>query len=209
MARLLEVGILIGVVYGLPLVDRPELMISAPILLTMLFGVVVVVTQPATVFGRAAAPPDRGSIRAILASATIGQTIAVAEFAHADHHFQSAASAAIGLTAMVGGLALRLAAIRTLGRFFTSDVRILPDQRLLTDGVYAHVRHPSYTGAWMGFMGCAVFLGAPIGATVIGVALLAAYVYRIHVEEQALLRAFGDEYRTYQARSRRLIPRLW
>ena len=38
---------------------------------------------------------------------------------------------------------------------------------------------------------------------------LPAYVFRIRVEEAALEEALGDEYRAYEARTRRLIPWIW
>ncbi|KAJ8480995.1 hypothetical protein ONZ51_g6289 [Trametes cubensis] len=45
--------------------------------------------------------------------------------------------------AMSGGL-LRLACYRTLGRFFTYEITIRQDHRLVTSGPYSIVRHPSY-----------------------------------------------------------------
>ncbi len=38
---------------------------------------------------------------------------------------------------------------------------------------------------------------------------LVPLLYRIHVEETALLRLLGECYRTYAAQHKRLVPRVW
>src|SRR5262249_19250389 len=74
--------------------------------------------------------------------------------------------AALGLCFIAGGLALRIWAIGTLGRAFTSTVQIQKGQVLVSTGPYRLVRHPSYLGAYGTFLGCAVFLQAWIGLVV-------------------------------------------
>jgi len=52
----------------------------------------------------------------------------------------------VGCALICSGSALRVACYRELGRFFTWDLSIKPDQRLITTGPYSIVRHPAYTG---------------------------------------------------------------
>ncbi|KAF7304093.1 hypothetical protein MIND_00640800 [Mycena indigotica] len=52
----------------------------------------------------------------------------------------------LGVALVVAGSIFRLAAFRALGELFTFDLTIHPNHRLVTDGPYAYVRHPSYTG---------------------------------------------------------------
>ncbi|EPQ51452.1 ICMT-domain-containing protein [Gloeophyllum trabeum ATCC 11539] len=54
-----------------------------------------------------------------------------------------------GVTLMVLGCVLRKWCYRTLGRLFTFEVSIDPSHRLVTEGPYAYVRHPSYTGIFL------------------------------------------------------------
>ena len=62
---------------------------------------------------------------------------------------------------LAAGIAVRLWAIRTLGRFFSSAVRLQDDHALIVTGPYAIVRHPSYLGAFLVFIGIALlFEGA-------------------------------------------------
>lgn len=51
-----------------------------------------------------------------------------------------------GVCVFVIGLAVRLYSILYLGRFFTINVAIATDHRLIDSGPYRFVRHPSYTG---------------------------------------------------------------
>jgi protein-S-isoprenylcysteine O-methyltransferase Ste14 len=104
------------------------------------------------------------------------------------------------------GFAFRLWAIRHLGKFFTVDVGIQPDHRVIQDGPYRIVRHPSYTGAMIAMTGIACLTFNWLGFVVIVVCCFAAYALRISVEESVLVSHLGDDYRRYAARTKRLIP---
>ena len=92
------------------------------------------------------------------------------------------------------GMLWRWYAIATLGRFFTATVMIQPGQRIVTTGPYRFLRHPSYSGVLliMAGMGCMIGNWGSILFVVSG--LLFPLLYRIAVEEQEMLSAFGDEY---------------
>ena len=112
----------------------------------------------------------------------------------------------VGIFLIASGLILRWIAIFQLKRFFTMNVSIAEDHQLIQSGLYAHVRHPSYTGALVSFLGLGLAYANWASVLVIFVPVLGAFLYRIKVEEEALTSAFGDQYREYAARSRRLIP---
>lgn len=117
---------------------------------------------------------------------------------------------AAGLVLMWAGIALRQwAAIVLLGRFFTVDVRVQPDQPVIDRGPYRYVRHPSYSGMITMFLGMGLALGNWLSLLVLAVVPTAGLVVRIHVEERVLLNAVGEPYRQYAASRRRLIPGLW
>jgi protein-S-isoprenylcysteine O-methyltransferase Ste14 len=112
----------------------------------------------------------------------------------------------IGLVVMVIGLVLRNWAIIKLGRFFSRIVTIEIGQRLVTDGPYRWLRHPSYTGMLLMYAGINLALGTWLGALAgLGLVFIAT-VYRIQVEEKALVELFCDEYRAYMQRTWRLFP---
>jgi protein-S-isoprenylcysteine O-methyltransferase Ste14 len=115
----------------------------------------------------------------------------------------------IGLVLMGTGVALRHWAVALLGQFFTSDVRVHRGQAVVETGPYRWVRHPSHTGMLITFLGVGLAPGswAALGALVVLPTI--ALVYRIRVEERALLDGLGDPYRRFAASRSRLVPGLW
>ena len=111
----------------------------------------------------------------------------------------------VGLLLMVVGVALRWYSIYVLGVSFTCEVATRAGQHVMQSGPYRWVRHPSYTGGLLTVRGILICCLNWVSLVAIVLALF-GYSYRIHVEEQALADALGDEYRTYTRRTRRLIP---
>lgn len=114
-----------------------------------------------------------------------------------------------GVALFVIGLLLRWWAIITLGRFFTVDVTIEPDHELVERGPFRLVRHPSYTGVLLGFVGLALTLGNWAALLVILVPIGAAFIHRMNVEEIALSGALGSQYTDYMRRTKRLVPFIY
>jgi len=112
----------------------------------------------------------------------------------------------LGLALMLTGLGLRAYAIRQLGRYFTPEVAILPGQHVVDKGLYRYLRHPSYTGTFITILGYGLALTNGLSLAILLVLPGLAYAFRMRVEEAALREAFGDEYRDYMRRTKRLIP---
>jgi len=115
----------------------------------------------------------------------------------------------LGIVLFIAGLAIRWYAIVRLGRFFTVNVAIAADHRLIDTGPYRVVRHPSYTGALMAFLGLGLCLANWVSLALILVPIFLVFLRRMHIEEAALLQAFGDQYRDYMRRTKRLIPAIY
>src|SRR5215469_755366 len=116
------------------------------------------------------------------------------------------APVAVGLTVLAAGVALRTWAILTLGRLFKFVVVIQDGHRVVASGPYRLLRHPSYTGALVAFLGVGIALDNWLSMLTLVVLPLAAILVRIHVEEAELARALGHEYQAYAHRTRRLVP---
>ena len=114
-----------------------------------------------------------------------------------------------GLVLIVLGMVLRFIAIGTLGKFFTVDITIQEEQTLLTNGVYKFIRHPSYSGSLLSFLGFGFSQNNWVSLFVIFVPVLLAFLYRIKLEEKMLLEQFGQAYREYKQKTRRLIPGIY
>jgi protein-S-isoprenylcysteine O-methyltransferase len=115
----------------------------------------------------------------------------------------------LGMLLCIAGIVLRWYSIFYLGRFFTVDVAIATQHKLIDSGPYRSIRHPSYTGALMVFAGFGLCLGNWLSILAITLPIFGAFLWRIRVEEHALLAALGDDYRAYIRRTKRLIPLIY
>jgi protein-S-isoprenylcysteine O-methyltransferase Ste14 len=116
---------------------------------------------------------------------------------------------AIGLCVLAAGVAFRTWAMLTLGRLFKFVVVIQDDHRVITSGPYRLLRHPSYTGALVAFLGAGIALDSWLSIVALGVIPLLAILVRIRKEEAELANGLGPDYTTYASRTRRLVPGLW
>ena len=120
-----------------------------------------------------------------------------------------AAAFAVGMVLLVAGVALRVWSFRVLGQYFTFAVMVSPDQPVVTRGPYRVLRHPGYAGGLLAIAGIGVVNGNWAGLASVVLLWLALIVWRIHVEESALLTALGRRYRAYAAHHKRLVPLVW
>ena len=150
---------------------------------------------------------DRGSRTLLIASVWLGVAVGVGlSFTQASVIGPlRVLLLALGTAAMLAGVALRWSAIRTLGRSFTTAVAVRADQAVVESGPYRWVRHPSYTGGLITVSGCLIACANAVSLIAIVIPLL-GYLYRMRVEEQALMAGLGAPYRDYMQRTKRLIP---
>jgi protein-S-isoprenylcysteine O-methyltransferase len=113
---------------------------------------------------------------------------------------------AVGLSLITLGSLLRRYCFRTLGQYFTGDVRARSDQPVIRAGPYRLVRHPSYTAGMMMFIGIGLALGSWFSFILLTIATIATYCYRVVVEERALLDAIGEPYHSYMKETKRFVP---
>ncbi len=132
----------------------------------------------------------------------------------------------IGLAFIVSGTALRIVCYRRMQKNFTFQLALRDDHKLVTDGPYSYVRHPSYTGA------CAVIVACPlyslgrgswwaeyalpscspwilVGVSQVILAAIALYgtISRCEVEDDVLKRHFKDEWVRWSEKTPyRLVP---
>jgi protein-S-isoprenylcysteine O-methyltransferase Ste14 len=112
----------------------------------------------------------------------------------------------IGLILIIAGVVVRFTAIRTLGKFFTVNLAIDNEHSLIDTGFYKYIRHPSYTGSLLSFLGLAVYFNNWICLPVILVPIITVFIFRINIEEKLLIQQPGLNYSEYIKRTKRLIP---
>jgi protein-S-isoprenylcysteine O-methyltransferase Ste14 len=114
-----------------------------------------------------------------------------------------------GLLLILAGLAIRWIAIFTLRKYFTVDVSVRSDHKIVTTGVFKYVRHPSYSGSLLSFLGLGVTTLNWVGGLIIFVPIVIAFIYRINIEEKVLMAFLGGQYKQYCAGTKRLIPKIY
>jgi protein-S-isoprenylcysteine O-methyltransferase len=157
---------------------------------------------------RFAQSDDRGSMWTIWIAVGVGLACAYAlrSVHFAEIRLPGGLVRALAVALLLAGLVIRWVAIVTLGRHFTVDVAIRPDHALVRRGPYRLVRHPSYTGLLLAFLGLGVFSGSVLGLVGLMAPITWAVWSRIAIEERALHAALGGAYADYCARTKRLIP---
>jgi len=115
----------------------------------------------------------------------------------------------LGLAVIIIGILIRFIAIKQLGKFFTVDVTIREGHQLMQSGLYKRLRHPSYTGCLLSFLGYGIALNNWIGLAIVFIPVVLIFIYRMHVEEKVLIKQFDKQYLDYIARTKRLIPFIY
>jgi protein-S-isoprenylcysteine O-methyltransferase Ste14 len=114
-----------------------------------------------------------------------------------------------GLALILLGIAFRLWSRSHIRGLYSGHVEVQEDHRLVQSGPYRFVRHPGYTGFLLITLGVVLGYSSAIGLGGMVLFLLPGLAYRIQVEERLLAEQFGEEYRDYVRRSKRLIPGIW
>ncbi|OJJ58853.1 hypothetical protein ASPSYDRAFT_151389 [Aspergillus sydowii CBS 593.65] len=114
----------------------------------------------------------------------------------------------IGLFLMALGQSVRSLAMAQAGSNFNHTVQVerKEDHTLVTHGVYAVLRHPSYFGFFWWGIGTQLVLGNVVSLLGYAVVLWKFFSHRIDREERFLIAFFGDEYVDYKNKTRVGIP---
>jgi len=111
-----------------------------------------------------------------------------------------------GAAYMVLGAALHLWGSDHLGRNLTVTISTRSDHALITSGPYRWLRHPLYTGGMLESLGVVLMVGNGL-VTISAVAFWIVVAIRTEKEEAILIETFGEDYRDYQRRVGRFLPR--
>src|ERR1700676_3596040 len=170
--------------------------LPSPLLLGGIYGLSGVCLALTRRSGKQAAPRDRHSLMLLWLVIFISVWLSI----HCVSLFPQLAiphrraSYLFGLTLFLCGIILRWSSIWYLGRYFTVDVAFAKEHRVIDTGPYRFIRHPSYNGALVAFLGFGFCLGNWMSILSLMVLILAAFMWRIHVEERALSDALGEDY---------------
>ena len=110
------------------------------------------------------------------------------------------------LISMVIGYALLFIGIGLFAEGWRELYRARQENRLATDGLYGLIRHPQYTGLFIGLFGEGVVHWPTIFSVVLFPIIVIAYTLLAYREERRILEEFGESYRAYKERTPMFFP---
>ena len=115
----------------------------------------------------------------------------------------------LGVAAAVAALVMFRLTHKALGKMWSVSLQLKDDHKLVSSGVYRHLRHPMYSAFWLMALAQALLLPNWVAglAGLIGFGFL--YFSRVGPEERMMEAAFGEQYRAYMARTKRVIPFIY
>ena len=114
-----------------------------------------------------------------------------------------------GVICLVIGLWLLHRSHVDLGTNWSNTLEIRERHRLVTDGIYRHVRHPMYLALLLYSLGQVLVVFNWVAGPPFLVAFALLVALRIGPEERMMLDKFGKDYDAYRARTKRLVPGVW
>ena len=124
-------------------------------------------------------------------------------------HSQSTGALVSGVMCLVIGLWLFYRSHADLGTNWSITLEVREQHRLITQGVYRHIRHPMYLALALYSIGQALVIPNWVAGPSNLIAFAILFALRLRAEERMMVEEFGDEYAAYSARTKRLIPGVW
>lgn len=212
MRKLIQGIIVACLVVVLPLAGNTAMLLSSQAWILIAVGILASLFQPAyNPFEKAPDNRDRGTANQIIWSIYITQIAIITEAAYLRYPSSIAWDmfTVFGLALMLSGLVVRTWAVVVLGKYFTWHISTRKDQTIITSGPYAYIRHPGYFGAFLTYIGTAVFLHSWFSLVPSALILWFAFSRRIQHEENELKKDVGETYVIYCEKSKRFFPGIW
>jgi protein-S-isoprenylcysteine O-methyltransferase Ste14 len=114
-----------------------------------------------------------------------------------------------GVVCFGAGLWLFYRSHADLGTNWSVTLEVREQHRLIAQGVYSRIRHPMYSALVLYSLGHALVIPNWVAGPANLVAFAILFTLRVQAEERMMSDVFGDEYTTYAARTKRLIPGVW
>ncbi len=118
-------------------------------------------------------------------------------------------SIAVGTILLVVSLILFHLTHKALGTMWSNSLDLRTGHRLITTSIYTHLRHPMYTAFWLWALAQPFLFANWISGLSGIIGFGALFFLRIGKEEEMMEAEFGDEYRSYVKRTKKIIPWIY
>jgi protein-S-isoprenylcysteine O-methyltransferase Ste14 len=96
-----------------------------------------------------------------------------------------------------------------LGDNWSMTLEVREGHRLVTTGIYSHIRHPMYTALFAQAAAQALLFPNWVAGPAFLATFAVMFLLRVRVEERMMVARFGAEYEAYARRTKRLLPGVW
>jgi protein-S-isoprenylcysteine O-methyltransferase Ste14 len=199
----------IGIFTGSGFIVNPDMFTDIHIGVVILSLIVLLNSQPPIKKKELFNPNDKFSMLGILIMAITFYNVIVLEWSLksiVNHNWSILGL--LGFVMIFGGLKFRIDAIKALDYCFSNDAQIKKEHKIIDIGIYAKVRHPSYTGAICTMMGTLLWLETWNNFGVCLGLISLAYWHRITEEEKLLTKHFGEKYIQYRQKTGLFFPKI-
>ncbi len=93
-----------------------------------------------------------------------------------------------------------------LGQMWSPVLELREGHDLVTDGIYCHMRHPMYLAIFLQAIAQPMLIGNWLAGPSGFIMFFILYTARVNKEEAMMAEQFGDSWRDYAARTKRLWP---
>lgn len=111
-----------------------------------------------------------------------------------------------GVALSLASFAIRRAAIRALGRFWSLHVEMRDGHEFVKSGPFAYARHPVYFSMILELLGIGLIVNAWTTLAAVFAIFAPTMLARVRIEERALVEKFGDAYREYMRATPAILP---
>ncbi|MHA1794357.1 MAG: methyltransferase family protein [Promethearchaeota archaeon] len=108
----------------------------------------------------------------------------------------------VGFLFLIPGILLWITSVREISKFTQSE-------ELVKDGIYSRVRHPLYSAIILLVIPAIIIFMKFILGLVIPLLMILTFNFSIKKEETALVDKYGDEYREYMKKVKKLVPGIY
>ncbi len=112
----------------------------------------------------------------------------------------------LGFLIYVVIIPLRSQAAKSLGKYLSSDIKIMEDHKLIKEGPYRYIRHPLALYVIIEVFGLTLIPNSYYSFLAVVFIFLPYTIFRTYLEEKALIEKFGQEYLDYKKQVYAFLP---
>lgn len=112
----------------------------------------------------------------------------------------------IGLGLFIFFSWVQVYAFKSLGKYYSQDILIFKEHKIITGGIYRFIRHPQYLSQILSDIGVGIALMSYLVLPVVILLEVPLFIMRASFEEKLLLNHFPDDYNEYKKKSGFFLP---